>query len=794
MIEVPPVADRRPYKFKLGKVENEKRGDDESLLIDPYILHDDDLYWLRDDTRTNDEILSLLRRENEYYNYKTAHLKESSDRLYNEIKSRIQESDNSVPYKKGSYYYYNKTEEGKSYSLHCRALYNPITKSLEEEEVYLDENEIANDHEMCDVHHVVVADNTSLVAYAVDFSGTEEYEILFKDIKTGDILSDKITNTAGVIVWNKDSNTIFYTTLDDQHRPSRVFMHVLGTDISQDYCIFEELDDKSWVHITRTSSDEYLVIRSTTKLTTSILMHPLSERAIQAAEKNDSMILSSPLHLKRKPDDIDDTTSSDAERSREIPVIRLLNLPKVESVLYEVDHYRNDDSDGDKDVLIILTNISDAKNFKLCWCFITKPVVSEWRDLVPSSDHVYITDIEVHSSYIAISGSEDGYQNVWIALIEDLQRVISGSAPTLVTHRLPPRDEVYVLALGSNEEYETNALRFTYCSPTCPDLVCELVLHNSVSLFNIGVEYGQSTVGSVGDIVVLKQRQVPNVDLREYKTTRLMAPTRDGKHVPISILYRPSALKSKDSSSGLNCSPFEPAPILLYAYGAYGISWDPEFSCANLSLCDRGVIYCISHVRGGSELGRQWYLDGKLLNKKNSFFDYIDSADYLIKSGWTTCGCILSAGGSAGGLLVTVAVNERPDLFAAVSAGVPFVDAIVTMADDTIPLVSTEWHEWGNPNEYKYYEYMKTYSPIDNIKSQRYPPILLSCGLNDYRVQYWEVLKYSQRCRQYNTNYLETIMKCELDEGHTGAMDRYRHIRDIAEEYAYLLDKVNIIV
>ena len=568
----PPIAERRPYKVSIGNVANENRGTNIDKLIDPVIFHDDDLYWLRDDSRENEEILSLLRKENEYYEYKTNHLKDSIDKLYIEIKSRILESDNTIPYKKGNYYYYTKTIEGSSYPYHCRCLYNSITKSLDNNHmIYLDENEIADNHEMCDIHQVNISNDHNIVAYSVDFSGSEEYDIAFKNLLTNEMFNDKISNTNGVIVWNKESTSIFYCTLDEHHRPFRVFKHSLGTDTSHDICIFEELDEKSWIHITSSNSDDYLIIRSSTKLTSFVCLHPLSERALRIAEKSDAnmSILTSPLHIKRKSNEnIKDNNNNDNNNNNEIPLIRLLNLPKVENVLYEVDHYRNNEDD-DNDIFLILTNANDAKNFKICWCFSTNANISEWRDIIPSSQYIYFTGIEVHSTYIAISGSENGYQNIWVAKTNDLLENIksySDISKKLDLYRIPARDEVFVLNIDVNNEYETNSLRFTYSSPICPDMVCELQLIENVnSIFKIDIDYIIDR-DNAWKIDVLKQRQVPNINLNDYETARLMAPTDDGNLIPISILYRKSALKLREATSNiLEASPFEPAPLLLSA-------------------------------------------------------------------------------------------------------------------------------------------------------------------------------------------------------------------------------------
>jgi oligopeptidase B len=437
-------------------------------------------------------------------------------------------------------------------------------------------------------------------------------------------------------------------------------------------------------------------------------------------------------------------------------------------------------------------------NFKLCVTSILKPSAENWVEVLPVSDRLYIEDVDVHSTFWAISGREDGYENVWLVVMNPYTdfKSLSSSSRSLDLIKIPPRDSVYILSPGKNECYDTDSFRFIYESPTTPPLVCDYCINGNQD--GNGVEYNPiiskttTPIPPNVNIKVLKQKIVPNVDLSRYTTARVLAPTGDGKLVPISILYKPSMHQMNDSYGTNDCPYTSPAPILLYAYGAYGISWDPSFSPLDFSLCDRGVVFAIAHVRGGGEMGREWYYDGKLMKKKNSFSDYITCAEHLIKTGWTSSGKIVCEGGSAGGLLACVVANERPDLFAGVLAGVPFVDGIVTMADASIPLVSTEWDEWGNPNEPEAYEYIRSYSPMENVKEQEYPRILINAGLFDYRVCYWEPTKFVQRVREKNKGDKEILYKIELEEGHTGAMDRYKRFRDRAFDLCFIFECLGV--
>lgn len=789
-----PIARREKRDVLIGKVPDSDlaRGNDPSKLIDPPISVVDDLYWLRDDERKNADVISLLEAENAYCDQCTLHLSELQRKMYDELKSRLKESDQEVPYKKGGFIYFLKTEEGKSYPTHCRMLLHDNIQGTQPEEIICDENDIAQGQDQCDVKLVHVSENHSLVAFSVDFSGSEVYDIHIKHLSDSTCPEDVLKGSDGTFVWDANSVCLYYTTLDDQRRPHRLWRHMVGTPQGQDICILEEMDQKSWMRLQKSTSGDFIFVRCASKMTSEVHAIPLNERACAALCPKNGILQPAPvLHLfcnLEADEQLEEAASAvlpHVQKSVNSPALHPaphlhLIQAKIHGMLYELDHHRSGDASSDG--FVIITNRNGAKNFELCYSKCSHTLQENWYVLIRTSPSIYITEIDVHSHFWVLSCRENGYECVMLALPSDISSTIAAMdsqkiGSELKVHRLPPRDEVFVMSYGRNAEYDTSLFRFTYTSPTTPHMTCEYRLEGPPCW---------ST-----NINVLKQKEVPNVDTAAYRTARLMAPSVGGVFVPISILFRPSAHGiTCGSDSSLDICPFkQPAPLLLYGYGAYGISWDPEFSAAALSLCDRGVVYAIAHIRGGGEMGRSWYEDeGRMMTKKNSFDDFIAAAEHLIRLKWTSAGNIVAEGGSAGGLTMGVVANARPELWAGVLMQFPFVDAVVTMADPSIPLVNTEWDEWGNPNEQDAYDYIRSYSPMDNIRPQAYPRMLLEAGLTDYRVGYWEPAKFVQRVRAANTGSNEILLKCEMDQGHTGPTDRYKHIHEKALELCWVLD------
>jgi len=642
----PPVATRIKHVVKVGKVvpasteeeQQQCRGLDESLLINPPVEVEDDLFWLRDDSRENEDVLNHLKQENEYTEIQTQHLDPLTNQLFEELKSRMKESDSEVPRAKGSYLYYTRTEEGKSYPIHCRSKkIDTGTLNQGEEEVYLDENEIAGEHTMLDVKEVSVSPNELVVAYSVDFSGLEEYTINFKSLLSSDggdgqkhvATTDEIKNTNGELVWDNDNETLFYLTMDKQKRPHRLWMHRMNSPQTSDICLYEEKDDRVWAHLSKSTSEDFVFLNLTCKTFAEIVAIPLTTRVtgvcIAAGAKRGV-----PLSVKVPPNDAGEeemggceekggastvVTTESAKGSsgegRPLPYL-LVVKPRSSDVLYSVAHYRrgnihtcDDSSQGFSDLFVIETNEGKAENFKICISLISKP--DHWVCILPASVSMYITGVDCFARFWAISGRQGGFETVWIAKLQNDNTAALGDQPlntlTISLQQIQAKDEIYYLTgiEHHNVEYFANVFRFRYTSPTTPSRTNEYSIED-------------------GLVTTLKQKEVPNVDLSLYKTVRLTVPiveqsVLDGVTtdaivlVPISLLYRPDKHTTRQTHTpedGLQRCPFiEPAPCLLYSYGAYGISWDPEFTLSALSYCDRGVVYAIAHVRGGTTYNQE---------------------------------------------------------------------------------------------------------------------------------------------------------------------------------------------
>ena len=568
---LPPVARREPHSVSLGNVEHSElvRGNDASKLMNPPLTVVDDLYWLRDDSRSNPEVLAHLNEENAYCDSSTAHLTDATQKLFDELKSRLKETDQEVPYKKGPFIYYLRTEVGKSYPIHCRKTASSSFLGADEtaEQIICDENEVAQGHEQCDIKQVSVSENHALVAYSVDFSGLEEYEIRLQklsDSLTGvreDLPQDIVKGTDGTFEWDGDSRSFYYLTLDDQRRPYRVWRHVVGTNQYEDICILEELDDRSWVRLLKSTSGDFVFVRSATKMTSEIYAIPLTARAHQALS-SDGLALQPTTILRRYGDDLplppprdghSTTTTTQPPSSPhattstidDTPILHLI-APKQEGMLYEIDHHRGayqgqaatgqgvqgtrgPDGVGSTDGFVIITNRHGAKNNELCYCQCSRSSMEHWKVLLPSSSTLWITGIDVHSQYWVLSCREQGYECVYLALSGDIKnalQTLASSSPScssssssslspsslpssssehrtnhphhLVIRKLPPRDEVYIMSYGTNMEYETDRLRFAYNSPTTPPMTCE---YNLSTLLPINTPpYQHSTLSTLHPI------------------------------------------------------------------------------------------------------------------------------------------------------------------------------------------------------------------------------------------------------------------------------------------------------
>jgi oligopeptidase B len=752
----PPIAERRVKIIPVGKVDGENRGG--VAAMDPPLLLSDDLHWLRDDTRSSADILSLLNAENEWTRTATASNEPLVTELYDELLSRIQETDEALPYASGPYLYSTRTEAGKAYIMHCRRLKSDSLCVAAD--VFLDENKLALGHEFCSVSSVEPSPSHKLLAYGIDYDGNETYEIKLMQIGVGGeggnfLLHDVITETNGDVVWGASDTEFYYSTMDEAHRPNKVWKHVIGTCQKDDILLFTEIDERFWLDISKSRSSSFLFISSSSKLSSEI--HA--------------------LHL----------IGSDAGQLRVL-------APRRDNVLYQVEH---SGSGGGEGYFVILSNDKDATNFRISFA----PLVGngDWIEVLPHSTMNYLESIDVFAKCLVISGRSNGNNQIWLSKLPASMQVplSKSSLPlSLTLTRVPTPDVMYDLTIdpNGNKEYDTATLRYRYSAPRTPLCICE-------------IDFDQALLSEsppTSCIALLKQKHIPNFNPNLYETARIEAIASDGQRIPISIIYRPSAhglsdplvsavgapwLKPKSSSSSPSLSPFaKPAECVLYAYGSYGHSINMGFKSSVLSLCDRGVIYAVAHVRGGADMGRAWYENGRLNSKKNTFSDFISATEALITQGWTKQGKVACMGASAGGLLVGAVVNLRPDLFGAALSDVGFVDVIHSVADPSVPLAVTEWEEWGNPNIKSAYDYIKTYSPIENVRGIVYPPILLTGGLNDCRVAYWEPLKFAQRLRAATQGDKNSILlKTDMGAGHFSYSDRYVALKDTAFQWAWLL-------
>jgi oligopeptidase B len=644
--------------------------------------------------RENPEVIKHLEKENSYTSAVMEDYAETTDKLYKEIIGRIKQSDESVPYRDNGYYYFYKYTEGSEYPIYYRIKDEPKAK----EEVLLDVNALAKDTKFCQVTSFSVSPDNKLIAYGLDTVGRRLYSIFIKKIGTEEFIGLPIKNTTGVTAWASDSKTFFYTQKDTQTlRPCTILKHKLGAEIKKDKLIYFEKDEKFSTIVYKTRSRKYILISSYSKTS--------EEYRFLDADKPDG----------------------------EFKIIQL----RVKDLEYSVSHFN--------DKFYILTNYK-AKNFRLMETSINNTGIDFWKEVIPHREDVFLEDLEIFKKYFVLSERKNGLRQMHVFEWESMK-----------DYYIDFGEEVYTADLGTNPEYETDLLRYTYSSLTTPSSIIDYNLNSRQK----NVKKQQEVLGGFNS--------------SDYGAKRLYVKSRDGKDVPVSLVY-----KKGIKLDGKN-------PLVLYGYGAYGISVDPNFSSMRLSLLNRGYIYAIAHVRGGQELGYSWYEDGKMLNKMHSFTDFIDCAEFLIEKKYTSPECLFAMGGSAGGLLVAAVNNMRPDLFRGVVALVPFVDIVTTMLDKSIPLTTSEFEEWGNPEDSVYYDYMLSYSPYDNVKKANYPAILVLAGLHDSQVQYWEPAKWVAKLREYNTGKNVILLQTNMQAGHGGASGRFEMYKEYALEYSFLL-------
>lgn len=656
----------------------------------------DDYRWL--ERRGDPEVTGYLQAENRYAEAALRHTKRLRKRLYSEFLSRLDETDVTVPYRWGPYYYYARTEKGKQYATTCRRAIEPGAA----EEIVLDENALAAGHDFHAIGVFEPSPDHRLLAYSEDTTGREQYVLHLKEIASGRVFPEAIPNTDYSAAWSNDGRYMFYTTLDSALRAYRAWRHRLGSDPASDVMIWQENDERFRVGIERTKDGRFILV------------------SLSSIASNEVRYVSA-----------DDPTGD----------LRTIQR-RAEGVEYTAEHL------GDR--FLILTN-DGAVNFRLVAAPDSLPRSIDWRDIVPHRDDVLLQEFDVFRDRIVLVERKDGIPRIRVQSPRDTSGyVVAFDEP------------VHDVWLGENEEFASDSIRLKYMSFVTPLTV---------------YDYAMTT----RSLVFRKRREVDGgYDPSRYETRLVMAPAKDGETIPVMLVYR----------KGIR--PDSANPLVLDGYGSYGITSEADFWSPVVSLLDRGVVYAVANPRGSSAKGRRWYLDGKLLHKRNTFDDYASCAEYLVREGWTAPNRLVAWGGSAGGLLMGVEANEHPHLFRAIVANVPFVDIMNTMLDESIPLTVGEYDEWGNPHVERYYRYMRSYSPYDNVHPQAYPRMLITAGLNDPRVQYWEPAKWTARLRATKTDANLLVFRTEMGSGHMGASGRYDMLRRMAWDMAFILDSVGI--
>jgi oligopeptidase B len=654
----------------------------------------DDYFWLRE--KNNPAVMAHLKAEDAYTETVMKPTAALQEKLYNEMVSHIKETDRDVPYRRGNYFYYTRTEKGKQYPIYCRK-----KGSLDAaEEIVLDQNELARGQKFMSIDTFAPSNDGNLLAYTTDNTGYRQYTLQVKDLRTGQLMPERIERVNGV-AWATDNKTFFYVTEDAvTKRSDKFFRHVVGTDKND--LIYEEKDELFDVIVGRSRDLSMIFLHSVAKTSS-------EARYIRADDPNGTL-----------------------------KVI----LPREPEHEYDVA-YRNNQ-------FYIRTN-KGAKNFHIVTAPVSDPAPNNWKEFVAHRPRIKIDSIDLFADHAVLSEWENGLQQLEVIDLKTDKR-----------RRIEFPEPVYSVELTSNREFNTSVVRYSYNSLVTP-----------TSIFDYDMNTGKTTL--------MKQTEVPGgFDRANYKSERVFATASDGTRIPMSMVYRKGV--KLDGS----------APLLLYGYGSYGYSYAPTFSTRRLSLLDRGVIYVIAHIRGGGELGEEWRQAGRMMNKMNTFTDFIACAEALIKQNYTSKDRLVIEGGSAGGLLVGAVSNLRPDLFKAVVSHVPFVDVLNTMLDASLPLTTSEYIEWGNPNEKPAFDYMKTYSPYDNITKKDYPAMLVKVSLNDSQVPYWEGAKLVAKLRALKTDHNPLLLKVNFGAGHGGASGRYDALREVAFDYSFMLWQMGI--
>jgi oligopeptidase B len=661
----------------------------------PNGFRQDDYYWLRDDSRSDKEVIRYLEAENAYADATLAHTKPLQEQIYKEIVGRIKQDDSTVPYRKRGYWYYRRYDTGKEYPIYARKR-GTLDAS---EQVMLDANEMARGQRFFQVGGWAVSPDNRLLAWTEDTVGRGQYALRVKNLESGEVLRDKIVNVDPDIAWAADNRTLLYVAKDPVTLlGDKVRKHVLGSDPSQDSLVFEEQDKSYYTTVDNTKDERYVAIHSRSTVSTET----------QVAKADD-------------------------------PALRFRALiPRARDHEYEVEHLHNR--------WIVRTNWK-ARNFRIIEARENDIANRDaWRDLIAHRDDAFVDGFDVFERFLAVQEHSGGLSNVRIRPWSGKPFVIDSSEPA------------YTVQLGENPELNTTLVRYTYSSLTTP-----------LSTYDFDTSNGGKTLRKQDPVL-------GGFDQHNYVTEHLWASARDGTKVPVSLVYRKGF--EQDGS----------APLLQYGYGSYGVSTDPGFSYTVVSLLDRGFVYAIAHIRGGQEMGRSWYENGKLLNKRNTFTDFIDVTRYLVGEKYVAPGRAFAMGRSAGGLLMGAVANLAPQDYRGIVALVPFVDVVTDMLDESMPLTTNEFDEWGNPKEKPYYEYMLSYSPYDNVQAKGYPALFVGTGLWDSAVQYYEPAKWVAKLRRLKTDSNALVFRVNMEAGHGGKSGRFEKYRETAEQYAFIVD------
>ena len=661
----------------------------DNTRIDPY-------HWLTDPE--DPEVIALLESENAHVENMLRHTKDVQEEVYEELVARIEKRYESLPTKRNGYWYYVRYDEDSEYPYYCRK-----KESLEaEEEIFLNVNQMAEGRDVYRLFSYFISPDNQKVAFLVDTSGDRRNTLFFKDLNSGKLLSDQISNCSYAGAWAEDNQTFFYTTNDKTVRSHKVMRHELGNPVQNDAEIYSEPDSTYTDWVTRSSDDKYIFIASGSTTSSEYWFLPADQ-----------------------------------------PKTELSLIQEREKGLeYFVDSYYDDQ--------FYIRHNRAAVNFMVSTSPINNPGVENWASFVPHQPGVLLNGFTVRKDYVILQERTEAVDKIHVI-----------NRQTGDEHYLDFGEEAYTANMFSpTDEFESDSIRYNYSSLTTP---------SSTFGYNLSSQEKK----------LLKQVKVGggfNGDL--YESKRVWVEARDGAQVPVSLVYRIDQFEQDGSN-----------PCLLYSYGSYGASSMPNFNSNVFSLLDRGFVYAIAHIRGGQEMGREWYDDGKLFNKKNTFNDFVDCAQFLVDEKYTNTSGLFASGGSAGGMLMGAVTNMRPDLFKGIIAYVPWMDVITDMLNTDLPLTTLEYDEWGNPTQKDYYDYMLSWSPYDNVKEAEYPAIFATGGLNDTQVPYFSPAKWVQKVRENNTGDAPVLFKCDMGAGHGGKSGRFQRQEETALIYSFIIDQ-----